>query len=355
MNIGIFVPNCNQGGTERVATRLVDLFSEMGHNCIIITLCQNRFPYHVKARVEALDILAKKSKLFRMYGRYSRLKQLLRENKIDVVLSMGELPNVLNALMPTRYLRIARITNSFSSLKNSHSLLKLLTRYAYNNLNSIIVPAEYLRFELSEMFNLSDKIITINNLLDFKSIPVIELESSRTKRIVHIGQLVEQKGQHHLLEAFSIVSRKVKDVELVIIGKGELKPNLVRLAEKLGIANRVRFLGWQDNPFYWLQNSDVFALTSLWEGMPNVMIESMACMCPVVSFNCPSGPDEIISKPGENGILVDVGDIEGFSNALIKLLQDERYHLKVSEAAYERAKDFGVDILKNKYKSLLRQ
>ena len=86
MNIGIFVPNCNQGGTERVATRLVDLFSEMGHNCIIITLCQNRFPYHVKARVEALDILAKKSKLFRMYGRYSRLKQLLRENKIDVVL-----------------------------------------------------------------------------------------------------------------------------------------------------------------------------------------------------------------------------------------------------------------------------
>lgn len=115
-------------------------------------------------------------------------------------------------------------------------------------------------------------------------------------------------------------------MELIIIGKGEREEELKSLVKELKIENDVKFLGWQDNPFYWLQNSDVFVLTSLWEGMPNV-VNGMQ-----LSFDCPSGPNEIISKPNENGILIKVGDVNQLT---VRVLKDDTYREELSKNAMD--------------------
>ena len=348
----IFVPNCNQGGTERVAIRLEKMFQSLNIESIIVTLCENKYPYPLEGITHIFLGFDNENKVMRFNKRYKKLRTIIKEYKITHIISMGEYPNILNALMGEDVKKIARITNSFSSLSIKNWLVYFLTKLFYKKLDLIVTPAKYLEIELQEYFGIDTKIRTIYNFIDIKSINNYR-EKRDKKRVIHIGQLVKQKAQHYLIESFARVKEEIEDVELVIIGKGEREKELKELVKSLNLERDVRFLGWQDNPFYWLQNSDVFVLTSLWEGMPNVLIEAMACKCPVISFDCPSGPNEIIDKPGENGILVEVGDVDKLTKEIVKVLRDDKYREYLSENAYKRAKDFDIEKIKNEYLKVL--
>ncbi len=351
MKILIFVPNGNQGGTERVAIRITEMFLDEKIESCIVTLCNNQLPYKYEGKQYHLE--SNGNKLSRFLSSYKKLKMITKDENITHIISMGEYPNILNALMGKDVKKIARITNSFSSLTLKNWLVYLLTKLFYKRLDQIITPAKYLENELQYFFGIDAKVNTIYNFLDIEKIDTHKKEKRNKKRIIHIGQLVEQKAQHYLLESFSKVKEQIEEVELIIIGKGEREDELKSLAKQLKIANDVKFLGWQDNPFYWLQNSDVFVLTSLWEGMPNVVIESMACKCPVISFDCPSGPNEIINKPNENGILVEVGDVKQLTEDIVKVLKYDEYREWLSKNSYLRALDFDISKISKKYLEVL--
>lgn len=360
IKVAIFVPNCNQGGTERVAARLEDMLRGLGYETLMVTIGNHDFPYPIRCEHYKLDEEPNFKflrKLGRLVDRYKKLKRILKENDVDIVLSMGEYPNILLALMPKKIKKIARVTNSFSSLNDGFNLVRILTRYFYNKLNVIIVPAEYLKTELDVQFNLTERINTIHNFIDIKEIHedkgLEPLSEEGFKRIIHIGQLVEQKDQKLLLRAFKEIKEKYSNVELVIIGKGILERELKKYAEELGLNKNVLFLGWQNDPYKWLKSSDIFMLTSKWEGMPNVLIESMACGCPVVSFDCPSGPSEIITKPGENGVLIPSGDLEKLVNETIRLLSDDSYRDIIAKNALIRSSDFDIKNIRGQYKKIL--
>lgn len=360
LKVAIFVPNCNQGGTERVAARLENMLRDSCYETLMITIGVDDFPYPIGCKHYKLDENAKFhyfNKFGRLVDRYMKMKNILKENSVDIIFSMGEYPNILSALMPKRIKKIARVTNSFSSLSDGFNLVRVLTSYFYKKLDSIIVPSDYLRLEMSYYFNLIDKIHTVYNFIDIKEISEsfkIESKKDRSiKRIIHIGQLVEQKNQKLLLRAFKEIKDKCFNVELVIIGKGILERELKEYAEELGLNKSVLFLGWQNDPYKWLKSSDIFMLTSKWEGMPNVLIESMACGCPVVSFDCPSGPSEIITKSGENGVLIPSGDVEKLVNETIRLLSDNSYREVIAKNALIRANDFDIKNIRGQYKKIL--
>ena len=360
INVAIFVPNCNQGGTERVAARLENMLRDLGYETIIITIGVDAFPYPIDCKHYKLDEGTKFNyfkKIRRLVNRYTKMKNILKENSVDIIFSMGEYPNILSALMPKRFKKIARVTNSFSSLNDGFNLVRVLTSYFYKKLDSIIVPADFLRVEMNDYFNITDRIYTVYNFIDIDEIfdnSRIESQHYRSiKRIVHIGQLVEQKNQKLLLTAFKEIKEIYSNVELVIIGKGILERELKKITEELGLSNSVQFLGWQNDPYKWLKSSDIFMLTSKWEGMPNVLIESMACGCPVISFDCPSGPNEIITKSGENGILIPSGDVEKLVNETIRLLSDDSYREVIAKNALIRANDFDIKNIRGQYKKIL--
>lgn len=154
--------------------------------------------------------------------------------------------------------------------------------------------------------------------------------------VLGVGRLTAQKDFGVLLRAFANV-RKMRPARLVILGEGDLRPQIEILIEALGIGADVALPGFQANPLAYMRRAALFVLSSRFEGLPNVLIQAMACGTPVVSTDCPSGPAEIL-EDGKWGRLVSVGDVEALADAMLATLA-EAHHPDVAH----RARDFGVE------------
>ena len=152
--------------------------------------------------------------------------------------------------------------------------------------------------------------------------------------------MIYQKNYPLLLEAFATTQKQV-DSKLLILGQGEDRVSLEKLTHKLGIQKKVFFLGFQKNPYKYMAASDIFVLSSFWEGFANVVIEAMACGIPVISTRC-YGPEEIITG-GRNGILIPGENPEAMAGAIIRLLKDKRSAGHIAREGRKRAEDFRVE------------
>ena len=168
--------------------------------------------------------------------------------------------------------------------------------------------------------------------------------------IVAIGRLVEPKGYPYLLRAFAKVMAEIP-CRLIIIGEGRDRKSLEKLVQQVGIERQVEFLGFQKNPFKYLARSDIFVLSSLWEGFALVIMEAMACGVPVIATRCPSGPEEIITD-GVNGLLVPVADETALAKAMLRLLNDKHLATRLAQAGRKRVEAFDVAKYVKEYEAL---
>ncbi len=161
--------------------------------------------------------------------------------------------------------------------------------------------------------------------------------------ILAAGRLARPKDYPTLLRAFAQVARQ-RHVRLIILGEGEERRTLEQLASDLAVANRVAMPGFVANPYPWMKQARLVVLSSQWEGLPNVIVEALACGTPVVSTDCPSGPRDILSG-GEYGRLVPVGDVEALAAAM-----DEALDAPVDrEALVARGMEFTVERIAPRY------
>jgi glycosyltransferase involved in cell wall biosynthesis len=137
--------------------------------------------------------------------------------------------------------------------------------------------------------------------------------------VVAAGRLSRQKGFDLLLEAFAQAVATGVTGSLTVLGEGPERALLTARAQALGLEAAVRFAGFRDNPYAYFAHADVFVLSSRYEGLPNVVLEALACGCPVIAFDCPHGVREII-RHDVNGLLVPPEDVGGLRDALIRLL-----------------------------------
>ncbi|MCG5502172.1 MULTISPECIES: glycosyltransferase [Ectothiorhodospira] len=136
--------------------------------------------------------------------------------------------------------------------------------------------------------------------------------------ILGAGRLGRQKNFSMLISAFANARAK-RPMRLIILGDGRRRERLLKQAEELGIANDVFLPGFVKNPYAWISRADLFVLSSLWEGSPNVLTEAMALGIPVISTDCPSGPSELLGN-GKYGMLIPINDIDYMSHAIINTL-----------------------------------
>lgn len=165
--------------------------------------------------------------------------------------------------------------------------------------------------------------------------------------ILAAGKLKAQKGFDTLIDAFSILRRRRK-ARLVILGEGELRRMLVRRARRQGVENDVSFPGFVENPFRYMASASAFVLSSRWEGLPAVLIQAMACGCPVVSTDCPSGPREILDG-GRYGKLVPVDDAAAMTRAIAATLEATRDPWGLER----RARKYSIDRSVERYLDLM--
>ncbi|EED35719.1 glycosyl transferase, group 1 family [Luminiphilus syltensis NOR5-1B] len=170
--------------------------------------------------------------------------------------------------------------------------------------------------------------------------------------IIGVGRLTAQKDFPTLLEAFALL-RKTRNAHLIILGDGEQRESLQRLAEQLGIADDIGLPGFQKNPWAWMSRSRVFVLSSRWEGSPNTLSEALALGVPVVATDCPSGPREVLDG-GVVAPLVPMGDAGALASGMEQMLNSppppeilkaavSAYHAEASARAYLRALGLSVN------------
>ncbi len=188
------------------------------------------------------------------------------------------------------------------------------------------------------------------------SLPAEAIRSSSYRRcnrkILSIGRLAHQKGIDLLLQAFSQVHPKFPQWSLTIWGEGPERAALENARDKLGLAGCVQLPGLTQTPFKEMKDSDLFVLSSRYEGFPNVVLEAMACNLPVVSFDCPSGPREII-RHEVDGVLVPPQDVNALADAMSRLMANELLRNQLTQRAGEVLQRFGMGQVMGRWEELL--
>ncbi len=209
-----------------------------------------------------------------------------------------------------------------------------------------------------------EKVTTIYNGVDLSEFPPANAAAgARLRRVLHlpadarligvVGRLHPQKGHTTLLQAIPAILAETPAAHFLMIGDGELRPALAQEAQQLGAARQVHWLGQRDDVPMLLAGLDLFALPSLWEGMPNAALEAMAAALPVVATGV-DGTREVI-EDGVSGLLVPPADAAALAAGIIRLLQDPSLAQRLGQTARERvATQFTLEQTVQKTEALYR-
>ncbi|MDO8530226.1 MAG: glycosyltransferase [bacterium] len=362
--IFFLIPTLSVGGGERVVSELSRAFAKTHE--VKIVLLKNEISYPHAGQVISLDVELSKNVFLKIYNYAKaliRFKKIAKREKPDYVISLGHIANIINILSGER--AIVRADNFFSKSLNGFggNIYKILIRMLFSRAYLVVAVSKASAADLALHFGVKkEKIKVMYNPLNVGEIEMLAREPLgkeyeeifKNPVIINMGRLSRQKGQEHLIEAFYQIKSKIKNAKLLILGTGELEASLKSLCEKMGLKPDVHFLGWQKNPFSFLARSKLFVLSSLWEGLPYVMLEAMACGLPIASFDCESGPREILAPDtdvsfeaknieyAKYGILVKKEDTKLLSQAVVEILSKEDLIRKFKEKSKERALDFDI-------------
>lgn len=246
---------------------------------------------------------------------------------------------------------ISRYKNEGLSGKINLFLIKKLYPFA----DKIISVSNVVQKDMQNLFSFENEKKVIYNMFDINEIRQIANEEidnfkfdKAKKYIVSVGRLISLKRNQDLIY---VLSHLDSNVELIFIGEGKEKENLVNLAKKLDISKRVHFLGWVENPYKYIYHSNILACTSQTESFGNVLVEAMTCGVPVVSTKC-GGPEEIIDDEVD-GYLVDIGDVDRMVEKINLILNDDELSNKLILNATEKIKLFDSASIMKEYKKVL--
>jgi glycosyltransferase involved in cell wall biosynthesis len=215
---------------------------------------------------------------------------------------------------------------------------------------------DYIAFSICD----PDKIVTIHSGVEIDRYMTAEVDIEDKKKslgldpkglvVGTVGWLLPIKGPMYLLKAMARVWQSHPETSLVFVGKGDLEKELREEALRMEASGRVSFLGWRDDIPEIMQILDIFVLPSLNEGMGRVLVEAMAAGKPVVASRVGGIPDLV--KHGQNGLLVEPGDITGLSLAIRKLLIDKKMRDEMGMKGRTMAQNFGVEKMVEKIDAL---
>jgi glycosyltransferase involved in cell wall biosynthesis len=341
--IAFFLPTLNGGGAERISINLLKEMSK--HNIPLdLVLATATGPY-LKQVPESVRIINLES------GRVAKalipLSNYLKNTKPFALLSHQNYANVIAVLanklarIQTQLVLVEHITLSQSRTTSIvGNLVPIFMRLLYPQANAIVGVSKGVSSDLEIKLGLTaGHVKTIYN-------PVVDniLLDQAQERLIHpwfqannppifiaVGRLSKQKDFTNLIQAFAIVRKQIQS-RLIILGEGECRYELESLVKSLDLTKDIEMPGFVDNPYAYMSRASAFILSSLWEGLPTVLIEAMACGCPVISTDCPSGPREILEAE-KYGILVPISDPTSLSAAMLKSLNSPSNRDKLIERA----------------------
>ena len=235
-----------------------------------------------------------------------------------------------------------------SALRRIKSKLQTWKRiYHARQFNSIVVIS---KVDLKKWERYTRKAVCIYNPITITNSKI----SARTaKCVISVGRLDFQKGYDYLINAWQHVALKHNDWHLNIYGEGNLRDKLKSQIDGLGLSDSITLYGRTSRIEEEYANHSIFVMSSRAEGFPLALLEASSCGLPLVSFDCPSGPSEII-EDGRNGFLIEkVGDIQTMAEKICSLIEDEILRHKMGEKAYELVLKFSIDKIREQWDKLI--
>jgi len=393
--VGLLISSLNGGGAERVVSRLSFILAN-DYDLYIILFDASNIKYDFSGKIININVPSNEkgilSKIKLLIKRSLRLKKIKKSEKLDMVISFLDSPNMVNVLSRTHKCKVILSVRNYIDIEKNTlkipNIMDLLHKKIYRSADKIIPVSKEISKLLNQKYLISEsKLKVVYNPYDINEIEELANEAIEDKYInfmssckifISVGRQTYQKGFWHLVKAFKLVHEREPDSKLVIVGREENDGKLKNLIEELRIGNNVLLTGFHINPFKFIKNSQIYVMTSLFEGFPNSLVEAMACGCPVIATNCKSGPMEILLENfelsheiqkvtyGDYGILVPpftyVEDwnpnvIEAEENilaeAMIDLLQSKEKREYYSTKSFERAKVFNYAKCLYDFKSII--
>jgi len=360
MKIMILMPSLRMGGAERVAVTLSNWLAEKNNEVYLLNLSKENPCYEVSDKVHLYlnqnCIETSKNTHLKRIKAYRQREQfylkLVKEIKPDVVFTMFS----KMALLSFKYKKEKEFKDKKTVFISSERCnpkapgvtfsRKVLTHYASLNCDGYIFQTE--RVKKYFLKKAQQKGIVIHNSVSNPELKNIPNNRSFENTITTMGRLTNQKGHDVMIKAFSKVCDKIPEYNLHIYGEGKERKNLENLIQSLNLENRVFLMGNDAKAILKVANSKLFLLTSRFEGMPNALMEAMACGIPCISTDCDMGPSELICHK-ENGILTKVDDVEGIANEILNVLTNEEYAEKLGKNAKNILETHSIDKIYNQY------
>jgi glycosyltransferase involved in cell wall biosynthesis len=355
------IPTLTGGGAEGVIVTLLRHLdrSKFKLALAVVDMHGAVFGSDVPADVEFIDL-----QCTRVRYALAKIVRLIWQRRPDVVFStLGHLNlalAMLRPLLPNGVRYIARETSVVSENLNGYGHPRLsgwAYRRFYARLDVVVCQSAGMRDDLIGHFDFPVlKAVIIHNPVDTERIRCLAAEvistdheppashSYAAPHLVAAGRLSREKGFDLLVEALALCDGRRP--RLTLLGEGPLRPALEQLAHQRGVADRVRFVGFQKNPYPFVAKADAFILSSRYEGFPNVMLEALACGTPVIATPCPGGVAEIAGLAG-GVLLASAVDAESLSVAIKRFLAGERGRGQIT------LRPFHVGKIVDQYQNLL--
>ena len=391
-NLMLMVPMLHQGGFERVCIKTARLLKDYYNVCILIFSSRDINFDITGLEVIDIDVPARKglvNKVINVFKRVNKVKRIKKERGIDIAYSFGSSANYVNVLSKGKESVLTGLRCQ-TDMDNKREV-KLFCRRSAQVLSC---SKEIVRQLLSDYnYNRSTFIYNPLDVEDVKNKAAETIEDfpfagDDIKTISCMARNDHIKGIWHLVKAFYLVQVRHPECRLVVMGAGNWD-RYKEMAKKLGIRDKVAFMGLKKNPFPYVAASDIYVCSSNREGFPNAVLEAMALKKPVISADCKTGPREIllsedeyedlikripdgssITEPlrGEYGTLIpDMDDNEDFdpeniieeermlSKEIIRLLDDEELLKRCEKKSYERALCFTPERYRESIHEILKR
>jgi glycosyltransferase involved in cell wall biosynthesis len=291
------------------------------------------------------DVAARKTTLWTDLMLVARLRRL----RSGVVICTRPSLNIIGSQLVRPGLTV--IGQEHMHLARRGTAKQAAIRRSHGKLSAVVVLTESDRREYRAALGDATRIVAIPN-----PVPALGGGVSDVSRpvVVAVGRLTAQKGFDRLIDVFADVTREAPDWTLHICGRGRDRRALQARIAKRGLAGKVILRGAVRDIGHELEQASLFVLSSRWEGFPMVLVEAMSKGLPIVSFDCRTGPADIVDH-GRTGLLVPNGDRKALAGAMLELMRDPSRRRRFSAAAVERAEQFSPARIGARWEELLTE
>lgn len=320
------------GGAERVVSVLASELAEKNYpvSVVVYDRKEKEYPISSKLKLQVLKRPKGGNKISRLYNRILEIRQLIKKEQPDVVIPFLALPT-MHTWLAVRGLKCklyATIRNN-PKIYPPQFLLRTICNYITKKSDGIMLQT---KGQINYLQSCRDKCFIIPNPVKQEMIDTVYTCSQQVTTVATFGRLNKQKNHSLLIRAFRMISEEYPEIKLNIWGAGEEHDALCVLIEELGLEGRATICGSTNHVAQELKKTDIFILSSDYEGLPNALMEAMAVGVPCISTNCPTGPSDLIEN-GKSGILVEMGNELKMAEKMRELIGDYALRCLLSQNA----------------------